>query len=122
MKTRAEDSEREERIQNEATVDAHDPEEQAMGWYYYLDDKLECPFTAECRAKRSISPLEPGEHVRVVGMAPAEECEKEMFAMVEWQGRTFAVPLSQLSPTDVTEDTAEAVEDWHYWAERGYQF
>ena len=122
MKTRAEEPEREERIQNEATVDAYDPEEQAIGWYYYLDDKLECPFTAECRAKRSISPLEPGERVRVVEMAPAEECEKEMFAMVEWQGRIFGVPLSQLSPTDAEEDTVEAVEDWHYWVERGYQF
>ena len=122
MKTRAEEPEREERIQDEATVDAHDPEEQAMGWYYYLADKLECPFSAECRAERSISPLEPGERVRVVGMAPEEECEREMFVMVEWQGRTLAVPLSQLSPTDAAEDIAEAVGDWHYWVECGYEF
>jgi len=26
-----------------------------------------------------LTPLEPGEHVRVAEMAPAEECEKEMF-------------------------------------------
>ena len=122
MKTRAEEPEREERIQNEATVDAYGPEEREMGWYYYLADKLECPFPAECRAKRIISPLEPGERVRVVGMAPEEECEREMFVMVEWQGRTLAVPLSQLSPTDAAEDIAEAVGDWHYWVECGYEF
>ena len=32
------DKTREERIYMEAIVDAHDPEERAMGWYYYLDD------------------------------------------------------------------------------------
>ena len=35
---------REDRIQNEVVVDAYGPEEQAMGWYYYLDDKLRFPF------------------------------------------------------------------------------
>ena len=33
------DADREERIYNEAVVDAYSPEERAMGWYYYLDDK-----------------------------------------------------------------------------------
>jgi Calcium binding len=28
---------REERIHDEIMVDAYGPEEQAMGWYYYLD-------------------------------------------------------------------------------------
>jgi hypothetical protein len=31
---------REERIQNKVVVDAYGPEEQAMGWYYYLEDKI----------------------------------------------------------------------------------
>lgn len=30
------DAEREERITMEIVVDAHNPKEQAMGWYYYL--------------------------------------------------------------------------------------
>lgn len=30
------DAEREERIMMEIVVDAYGPEEQAMGWYYYL--------------------------------------------------------------------------------------
>ena len=28
----------------EAIVDANGPEEQAMGWYYYLEDKISFPF------------------------------------------------------------------------------
>ncbi len=33
MERRSRDEEREERIHNEIIVDAHDGEEQAMGWY-----------------------------------------------------------------------------------------
>lgn len=42
------DEEREERITMEIVVDAYGPEEQAIGWYYYLDDVLQFPFTAIC--------------------------------------------------------------------------
>ena len=31
---------REERIHMEAIVDAYDPEERALGWYYYLENKI----------------------------------------------------------------------------------
>ena len=47
----------EERIAMEIIVDAYGPEEQAMGWYYYLEDKLQFPFSAVCSAKRAILPL-----------------------------------------------------------------
>jgi hypothetical protein len=40
------DEEREERIGMRITVDTYTPEEQAMGWYAYLDDVLEFPFEA----------------------------------------------------------------------------
>ncbi len=32
-------AQREHRITDEIIVDAYGPEEQAMGWYYYLEDK-----------------------------------------------------------------------------------
>ena len=38
---------RERRIVDEIIVDAYGPEEQAMGWYYYLDDQLNFPFTPQ---------------------------------------------------------------------------
>jgi Calcium binding len=47
---------REKRIDDECVVDAHTPEERAMGWYYYLEEKLSFPFTARCLAARSMSP------------------------------------------------------------------
>jgi hypothetical protein len=34
------DESREKRIEMEIIVDAYNEEEQAMGWYYYLDGKL----------------------------------------------------------------------------------
>ena len=49
MKRPKRDPAREDRIRNEAIVDAS-PEEQAMSWYYYLDDKISFPFRAQCPA------------------------------------------------------------------------
>ena len=116
------DETREQRIAFEAIVDAHDPEEQAMGWYYYLDDKISPPFKAKCIVKRTISPLEIEEEVEVVGMGTGDECGHEMFARVRWQGRELDVPLAQLGIVKADEATQEAVEDWHYWVNRGYEF
>jgi hypothetical protein len=113
---------REYRIAMEAIVDAYGPEEQAMGWYYYLDDKIQFPFEARCIATRPISPLKAGERVRVIQMAPEDECMREMFVEIEWQKHTFGVPLAQLQPLEVDEDTQEAIADWHYWVARGYEF
>jgi len=114
---------REERITMEIIVDAYGPEEQAMGWYYYLEDTLRFPFTAICNSKRAISPLIIKDEVDVIGMAPEEECEREMFVTIRWEKDGLAVPLSQLSPISETDtETKQAVEDWHYWVQMGYQF
>ena len=117
------DKDREERIAMEIIVDAYGPEEQAMGWYYYLEEKLRFPFTAICVAKRAISPLRVKDEVDVIGMAPEEECYKEMFVSIHWERDGLAVPLSQIKPIDEsTTETKAAVEDWHYWVQMGYQF
>jgi hypothetical protein len=116
------DEAREYRINMEIVVDAYGPEEQAMGWYSYLDDILKFPFSAQCIAQRTISPLEPGDEVEVVGMAPAEECDHEMFVLIQWKSRQLAVPLMQLEGIQVDEETRQAIEDWHYWVNRGYEF
>jgi len=121
-KTR-EDPKRERRIQMEIVVDAYGPEERAMGWYYYLEEKLRFPFRAQCIAERKISPLRKGDEVEVVRMAPEEECEHEMFVEIRREKGTLAVPLSQLKPIAATDkDTKEAVEDWHYWVNQGHEF
>ncbi|HEY1351943.1 MAG TPA: calcium-binding protein [Ktedonobacteraceae bacterium] len=116
------DEEREERIHMEIIVDAYGPEEQAGSWYTYLSDTLQFPFQARCRVQRATSPLEPGEEVKVLAMAADEESEHEMFVVVQWQRRRLAVPLMQLEGLQVDEEVRQAMEDWQYWVERGYEF
>jgi hypothetical protein len=123
MKRPKKNKEREERITMEIIVDANGPDEQAMGWYYYLEEKLHFPFTAICCKKRAISPLRVEDEVDIIGMAPAEECEREMFVTMRWEKDGLAVPLSQLIPiSETSAETIEAVEDWHYWVKMGYKF
>lgn len=116
-----EDQDREYRISMEAIVDAYGPEEQAMGWYCYLDDKIAFPFQAKCIQERKISPLKLGEVVEAIGMAPEEDCEREMFVIIRWMERELAVPLVQIEGIDVDDQTEEAIGDWHYWMARGYE-
>ena len=108
---------REDRIHNEAIVDAG-PEEQALSWYYYLENKISFPFQAKCRAANVTSPLKRGETVEVIRMAP-DVCEHDMLVLVRWQGRKMAVPLSQLAAVNPDESTDEAIGDWHYWVAQG---
>jgi hypothetical protein len=114
-------SKRENRIAMEIIVDAYSPEEQAMGWYYYLEEKLHFPFTAICIAERAVSPLRKGAEVEILAMADEKECQHEMFVMMRWDRRGLAVPLSQLKPiAEEDKDTKEAIADWHYWIDQGY--
>jgi Calcium binding len=113
---------REERIRNEAVVDAYGPEEQVMGWYYYLENKLRFPFQAKCIASMVVSPLRKGEAVEVRRLAPEDACTSDMLVLIRWQGRNLAVPLSQLTAVDADESTAEAIGDWHYWVTQGNCF
>jgi len=116
------DEAREERIAMEIVVDAHDEEERALGWYYYLENTLTFPFLARCRARRAISPLQVGDEVEVIGLAPEEERAGEMFVMIRWEREGLGVPLSQLEVLHAGKETRQAVEDWLYWVDQGYQF
>ena len=120
--TKKKDKEREHRIQMEAIVDAYGPEEQAMGWYYYLQDKILFPFKALCVRERSISPLRKGEEIVVVSMASEDDCMREMFVLAKWKSRSLGLPLAQLEPVDDVAETEEAVGDWNYWVAQGYEF
>jgi len=122
MPTESTDEAREERISMEIIVDAYGGEEQALGWYSYLEGTLQCPFLAHCTAERATSPLHGGDEVEVVGLAPEEECRHEMFVAIRWERHTLAVPLSQLAAIASDEATQQAIEDWHYWVKRGYEF
>ena len=117
------DPDREHRIVQEIVVDAYGAEERAMGWYYYLEDQLQFPFAATCTAKRAISPLRKDDEVKVIEMAPEDECGREVFVTIRWETDSLAVPLSQLTVDSAVDDgTKQAVEDWNYWVERGNEF
>lgn len=120
-----EQPEREDRILLDIVVDAYGASERAMGWYYYLEDKLKFPFAANCVSSRATSPLEVGGQVEVLGMAPEDDCMLEVLVLVRY-GHTkkskLAVPLAQLQCLSDNEEICQAVEDWHYWVARGYAY
>lgn len=121
MRRRKRDPVREDRIHNQAIVDAR-PEEQAMSWYYYLDGKVKFPFQARCIVARKTSPLRKGETIEVLRMATEDASEHDMLVQIRWQGRKAAVPLSQLEAINSDESTEQAIADWHYWVAQGYLF
>lgn len=116
------DDAREERIAMEAIVDCYDEYEQAMGWYYYLDDRINFPFKAKWVSRQKSE----GRDVTVVEMSPEDECSSDMFVEVLYQEGElediFSARLSDIQPLDIDSGTEEAIGDWHYWIERGYQF
>jgi hypothetical protein len=119
------DNEREERIAMEIVVDCYNESEAWQGWWCYLDGKLACPFEAECIRERRTSPLKTGERVTVIGMLDDDEAADslgEMQVEIEWQGRKLGVPLAQLRGVGASEETTEAIADWHYWVAQGRLF
>jgi hypothetical protein len=119
---RKRDPAREERIHDEIVVDAYGPEEQAMGWYCYLEEKMRFPFRAMCIVAKVVSPLRKGEAVEVRRLAPEDACSSDMLVLIRLQGRNVAVPLSQLLAIKGDDATNEAIADWHYWVAQGYCF
>lgn len=115
-------NEREYRIDMEVVVDAYDSEERSIGWYYYVSDECSFPFRAKCTQIRRKSPLDLNDEVEVLGISPAEECEREIFVDIKWNNRKLAVPLSQIEGIDIDKKTEQVIEDWHYWIKRGYEF
>ena len=69
-----------------------------------------------------MSPLEIGEEVEIIEMAPFDDCLREMFVVVSWKQRKLAVPLSQLEPIEGDAKSIEIIEDWLYWCLMGYGF
>ena len=116
MATTSHDDDREQRISNQIIVDSYTGEEERMGWYGYLEENLNMPFQA----------LWDGENVEVLAMSNEEDCEQEMKVEIRYtEGQSqdiFPVSLSEIDPVDTDETTTEAISDWKYWVERGYDF
>lgn len=108
------DQERKDRIWSEIVVDAYNPEEQALSWYYYLEEQLTFPFKARCVHERSVSPLREDETVRGTGLPDEETCMHEMFVPTERDDRTVGVSLSQLDGIVLDAEAQQANADWKY--------
>ena len=119
MKKRKKDPTREDRIQNQAIVDAYGSEERAMGWYYYLENQSRFPFEARCTFPRLFRRSGKVKPPRSYAWPRKHVCEHDMLVQIRWQGRKMAVPLSQLAAIDPDESTKEAIGDWHYWVSQG---
>lgn len=104
----------------EILVDVYDDQDVAPSWYVYLDNSLAFPFPARCTIKWE--PFRPGDDLVVSGMALMEECDEEMFVNTEHEGEPMTVPLTHVESVGADEGTRVAVEDWHYWMSRGYEF
>ena len=117
-----ENKEKEERIENEVIIDAYGSYEKVTGWYCYLNDKITFPFSAVCIKELKNSPLKEEEHVSVLETSEDEDNLSGLHVIVEYNGRKFEVPLAQLKPLNVDRNTKKAIEDWHYWVNRGYLF
>ena len=121
MKKLKKDPIREERIHNEAIVDAG-PEERAMGWYYYLENQLRFPFQARCITAKSFRLSAKVKPSRSFAWRPKKLAAPTCSCRSAGKAGRMAVPLSQLAAIDVDQVTKEAIGDWHYWVSQGYLF
>jgi len=80
-----------------------------MGWYYYHEDKMRFPFICNVHQGETNLTLKKGEIIEVVGVAPEEDCENEMFTEIKWKGAHPRCSLSQLEGIGVDEETREAL-------------
>jgi len=125
MPNKETDPVREHRIVYEIVVDAYDEAERAMGWYYYLQDKITFPFLAKWKKKAQKTGLITEKEVEVLGMASEEDCESNIYVEVAYTGEqddTFIAKLSDIEAINLDPDTEEAIADWLYWIDMGYEF
>ena len=105
---------RESRIVYEIIVDAYDETERALGWYYYLQDKITFPFLATWQKKIKKTGQIKETEVEVIGMASEENCERDMYvevALMEEKEDIFTARLSDIKANNPDPATAEALAD-----------
>ncbi len=104
----------ENRIQNEIVVDAYDDGEVKMGWYYYMEEKLNFPFTATVEIEKRGGGKEI-KNVEVLKLTGDEVFGEDMTVGVAFGDYIHSVPLLSLKGIKADEGTLEAVGDWRYW-------
>ncbi len=114
------DREREKRLDYEVFVDAYTKEEQALCWYYYLENKITFPFQA--RWGNEIVEVtdmdedseEAGSDLRQLDSA---RCKLNVLYREGDMEDIFPVLVTELEPVNADEKTQEAIADLRYWKE-----
>ncbi|MDJ0564163.1 MAG: calcium-binding protein [Pseudanabaena sp.] len=98
----------------EIEVDVCDEAERAMGWYYYLENKITFPFLAKWKKKAKKIGLIIEKEVEVLGMASEEDRESNIYVELAYTGEqddTFIANLSDIEAINLDPDTKEAIAD-----------
>jgi Calcium binding len=95
---REKDAERDYRIHDEIIVDAYGDEEQAMSWYYYMEENLEFPIKAKVKLRLRGGKTEE-KAVKIVEIDPESETSLTLrLGMTE--GKSDRVQY--ISPAEIT--------------------
>jgi Calcium binding len=113
---REHDEEREHRIHYEIIVDAYDEYEQAMSWYYCMEEKLEFPMKAKVKLHLKGGKIEE-KAVQIVEIDPKSETSLTLRLGIT-EGKSDRVQY--ISPEDIvsikaSDDSLEIINDWLYW-------
>ena len=114
--TKSKQVEIEQRIDHEITVDCYDEHEVKMGWYNYMEQKLNFPFWASVEFEKRNGRKEM-KKVEVLKMTGDEVFGEDMTVGVAFDEYLHHVPLLSLKNIKADERTLEAVGDWVYWNE-----
>jgi hypothetical protein len=114
--TRQKDEERDHRIHDEIIVDAYGEEEQAMSWYYYMEENLAFPMKAKVKLRFRGGKTEE-KAVKIVEIDPESETSLTLRLGIT-EGKSDRVQY--ISPEDIvsiqtTEGNSEILNDWLYW-------
>ncbi|HFA49785.1 MAG TPA: calcium-binding protein [Bacteroidetes bacterium] len=112
--TKSKKEEIQHRIDYEIIVDAYGDHEVKMGWYYYMEEKLNFPFTATVEIEKRNGGKEM-KKVEVLKMTGDEAFGEDMRVGVAFGEYIFEVPLLSLKNIEADEGTLEAMGDWRYW-------
>ncbi len=104
------------KIDYEIIVDCYDEYEVSMGWYYFMEETLEFPFTAIAQVKKRDGSQDK-QQVEITGLSSDEEgfIHQDFLLEMEIGGLLVPVAYSKLSDIQADASTIEAFEIWDYW-------
>ena len=113
---REKNAERDHRIHDEIIVDAYGEEEQAMSWYYYMEENLDFPMQAKIKLRLRGGKTEE-KTVKIVEVDPKSETSLTLRLGIT-EGKSDRVQY--ISPFDIvsintSDENLEILNDWLYW-------